>query len=250
MGAELFGDLTGVYEAMIDWPKRLANEEPFYRRLFERIGVRRVLDAACGTGWHAGMFAAWRLHVEGADISEEMIARAKARFGESRRLRWVVRGFHQPAAPAKPFDAAICVGNSLALASDHETVRQAIRELFYAVRSGGVVVVHVLNLWRLPDGPCVWQKCRRAELPAGEMLILKGVHRRNGQGFVDLVLVGYHQASLVYSESVPFLGLEASDLEAMARSAGAAEVVFFGDYQESPYDRQKSVDLIMVAKKK
>jgi len=250
MGAELFSDLTGVYEAMVDWPKRLANEEPFYRRLFERTGVQRVLDAACGTGWHAGMFAAWRLRVEGADISAEMIARAKARFGESRRLRWVVRGFHQPVAPAKPFDAAICVGNSLALASDHATVRQAIRELFYAVRSGGVVVVHVLNLWRLPNGPCVWQRCKRAELPAGEMLILKGVHRRDSQGFVDLVLVGYQQASLVHSESVPFLGLEASELETMARDAGAAKIDFFGDYQESPYDRQKSLDLLMVATKR
>lgn len=249
MASELFSDLTGVYEAMVDWPKRLANEEPFYRRLFERAGVRRVLDAACGTGWHAGMFAAWRLRVEGADISEEMIARAKARFGESPRLRWVVRGFHQPVAPAKPFDAAICVGNSLALASDLATVRQAIRELFYAVRSGGVVVVHVLNLWRLPNGPCVWQKCKRAELPAGDMLILKGVHRRDSQGFVDLVLVGYQQASLVHSESVPFLGLEAGELEAMARDAGAAKVEFFGDYQESPYDRQKSMDLLMVATK-
>ena len=36
--------------------------------------------------------------------------------------------------------------------------------MFAAVRAGGLVVLHVLNLWRLPDGPCVWQKCRRAPL--------------------------------------------------------------------------------------
>lgn len=249
MGGELFNDLTGVYEAMIDWPKRLANEEPFYRRLFERVGVRGVLDAACGTGWHAAMFRSWKLRVEAADISEGMIERARARFGETRRLRWVVRGFHQPVAPLKPFDAAICVGNSLALAPDLPTVRQAIHELLFAVRQGGVVVVHALNLWRLPDGPCVWQKCKRATLPPGEMLILKGVHRCGSQGFVDLALAGYPQGSLVYSESVPFLGLEQGALEQMARDAGAAHVEFFGSYQEQPYDRQKSVDLIMVAQR-
>ena len=60
MNADLFADLTDVYEAMVDWPKRLANEEPFYRRLFARIGARRVLDAACGTGHHASMFHAWQ----------------------------------------------------------------------------------------------------------------------------------------------------------------------------------------------
>ena len=40
-----FDDLSDVYEAMIDWPRRLAREEPFYRRLFERSDARRVLDA-------------------------------------------------------------------------------------------------------------------------------------------------------------------------------------------------------------
>ena len=44
-----FDDLTDVYEALIDWPKRLAHEGTFYRQRFERAGVHSVLDAACGT---------------------------------------------------------------------------------------------------------------------------------------------------------------------------------------------------------
>ena len=36
---KVFDDLTDVYEAMIDWPQRLANEGPFYRRCFERVGA-------------------------------------------------------------------------------------------------------------------------------------------------------------------------------------------------------------------
>ena len=43
--------------------------------------------------------------------------------------------------------------------------RRAVAEMLAAVRPGGAVVVQVLNLWRLPDGPCVWQKRRRAKLP-------------------------------------------------------------------------------------
>ena len=55
----MFDDLTDIYEAMIDWPKRLANEGPFYRRWFERVGVQSVVDVACGTGRHAAMFHSW-----------------------------------------------------------------------------------------------------------------------------------------------------------------------------------------------
>jgi hypothetical protein len=44
MSRDVFSDVTDVYEAMIDWPKRLANEGQFYRRLFDRVGVHSVVD--------------------------------------------------------------------------------------------------------------------------------------------------------------------------------------------------------------
>ncbi len=249
MADKAFDDLTDVYEAMIDWPKRLAHEEPFYRRLFGRIGARRVIDVACGTGRHAALFHAWGLWVEAADISPQMIERARASFGEPDGLRWVVRGFDEPIQPAEPFDAAVCVGNSLALAPKLATARRAIRQMLAAVRGGGVAVVHVLNLWHLPDGPCVWQKCKRATLEQGDVLIIKGIHRSGARGYVDLVVLSPADSIEMHTESVPLLGLEAPELERTARRAGAAHVQFFGGYQNQPYDRHESVDLIMVAEK-
>ena len=77
MNGPTFDDLAEVYEAMIHWPNRPANEEPFYDDLFDRAGVRSVLDTACGTGRHAAMFHCWGLRVEGTDISPKMIERAE-----------------------------------------------------------------------------------------------------------------------------------------------------------------------------
>jgi SAM-dependent methyltransferase len=241
-------DLTDVYEAMIDWPKRLAHETPFYRRWFDRCGVRSVVDVACGTGRHAAMFHQWQLRVEGADLSPNMIDRARRQFGEPPGLRWVVRGFDSPIEPAEPFDAALCVGNSLALAPDAATAGRAVEQMFAAVRPGGLVVIQVLNLWRLPDGPCVWQKCQAAVMPQGEMLIVKGVNRGGNRGYVELIVADRAEGTLTNSESVPFLGLEAAELQQMLRQAGAADVQCFGGYQQQPYDRQQSVDLIAIAR--
>jgi SAM-dependent methyltransferase len=248
----MFDNLADIFEAMVDWPKRLAHEGPFYRRLFDRLGVRSVIDVACGAGHHAAMFHDWGLRVEGADLSAAMIERARRNFSEPAGLRWMVRGFDEPIAPAEPFDAAVCVGNSLALAPDVATVDRAIRQMFAAIRGGGTIVVQVLNLWHLPDGPCVWQKCRRTTLANSsppEVLILKGVHRCGPRGFVELIVADPAGGALKRSESTQFLGLEASALEGMARSAGATKVAFFGGYQDQPYDRQESVDLVMVAEK-
>jgi SAM-dependent methyltransferase len=247
----MFDDLTQVYEAMVDWPKRLANETPFYRQLFARLGARSAVDVACGTGHHAAMFCRWRLRVEGADVSAGMIERARAGFAESQELHWVARSFDEPIETG-PFDVALCVGNSLALAPSPAVAEQAVHRMLAAVRSGGAAVVQVLNLWHLPDGPCVWQKTRPATLPElspSELLIVKGVHRCGGRGFVDWIVFDLPGKTRLRNESTPFLGLEAAELERAARSAGARNVTFFGGYHDEPYDRSASVDLLMVAEK-
>jgi SAM-dependent methyltransferase len=247
MSSDLFQDQTDVYEALVDWPKRLAHEEPFYRRWFAKVGVQSLLDAACGTGHHAAMFHSWGLRVEGADISPAMIDCARRNFGEPEGLRWVVRGFQEPIPCPKSFDAVLCTGNSLALAPDQATVQTALRQMLSAVRPGGLLIVHVLNLWHLPDGPCVWQKCKPVKLSSGNMLLLKGVHRCGDRGFVDLVVLDPHSGNRLHEESVPFLGLEAETLADGARKGGAPEIRLFGGYHNQPYDRQQSVDLIAVA---
>ena len=227
MNAQLFDDLTDVYEAMVDWPKRLANEEPFYRRMFDRIEAKSVVDVACGTGRHAAMFHSWGLRVEGADISPGMIGRARASFGEPEGLAWVVRGFDERVGAEEPFDVAVCAGNSLALAAGMGVAERAIGQMLAGVRSGGLVVIHLLNLWRLADGPSLWQKCLRATLPEGEVLITKGVHRSGNHGYVDLIVATLHDEVRMRSESTRLLAFDTPDMKRIVDEAGAAEVEFF-----------------------
>ena len=248
MPSETFEDLSDAYEAMLDWPKRLANEQGFYRWLFQRVASKSVLDAACGTGHHAAMFHSWGLRAEGADISQAMIQRCREHFGESENLRWVVRRFDQPTDQPGSFDVAICVGNSLALARDTPTVAQAIQQMFHALRPAGAILIHILNLWHLPDGPCVWHRCKRTTLPQGDSLIIKGVHRAGKSGYLNLLVSNLATSPpTLRGDCVPFLGLETTDLEHVAQQAGATHIEFFGSYQRRPYDRQHSQDLIMVA---
>lgn len=245
-----FDDLADAYDALIDWPKRLANEEPFYRALFQRVGVRRILDAACGTGRHAAMFHAWGQQVEGADLSPGMIARCRRQFGESDSLGWVVRAFDEPIAVAALFDAVLCVGNSLALAPNHDAVAGALRQMLRATRAGGVCVIQVLNLWHLPDGPCVWQKHKQVTLGGAGHLLIKGVHRAGDCGYVELIDVALTPAGPVPRfDSAKFLGLDAAVLTRIAHDSGTREVRCYGSFQSAPYDRASSPDLIMVLEK-
>lgn len=269
-----FDDLTEVYEGLIDWPMRLAREGLFYWRWFGMAGqpqgsslpppgpvepakrdppvvtgVRSVVDVACGVGRHAAMLHSWGLQVEGADLSPRMIALAGRRFGQPRGLAWKIRSFEDPIESGEPFDAAICVGNSLPLASSREAAGRVLGNMLAAVRPGGLVVVQTLNLWRLPEGPCVWQKCQRTSTTQGELLVIKGVHRSSDRGFVDWLIVNPADARLIKSESIPLLALKSAELDAMARQAGASQVQCFGGYADQPYSRDESEDLILVIHK-
>lgn len=245
----MFDDLSDIYDAMVDWPRRLANEAPLYRKLFDRCRARRALDAACGTGRHAAQFSQWGLSVEGADASPAMIDKARALHGERPTLRWVVRPFEQPALASEPFDVAICVGNSLALAPDVAAVERAVDHLLAAVRDGGLILLHVLNLWRLREGPCYWQqKWRRVRRGSEDWLVLKGIHRWGTRGFLELVVARPGEET-PRTESTPLLALEPDFLHQTVLRAGGRDVRLHGDYQGRPYDRGQSVDLILIAEK-
>lgn len=248
MPQDMFQNRAELYDALVDWPKRLAAEEPFYRSLFEQAGTHSVLDVACGSGHHLAMFHSWGLRSVGADVSPAMIEYCRRRFGQTESLRWLVRSFEQPHGSDERFDAVICVGNSLALAPDLEAVEKAVGRMLAALRPGGVCVVQVLNLWRLPDGPCVWQKCKRVALDGREHILVKGVHRSGTRGYVDLIDLELATDAVIPNfNSTTLLGFEQDYLARVADEAGAGSVRCYGDFQKAPYQRDQSPDLILVA---
>jgi SAM-dependent methyltransferase len=248
MSNDQFSKFADAFEAINDWPKRLANEAPFYRWLFERASAKSVIDVACGTGHHVNMFRSWGLCAAGADASPTMIERCRARWGEGPELSWSLRAYDQPIDSGAPFDVAICIGNSLALAPDPRTVATAVAQMLAGVCKGGAIFVQVLNFWAIPEGPCLWQKCIRANLPAGERLIIKGVHRSGQRGFVEMLVTNLAtNPPELKSEQAVFQMLDVEMLESAARRGGCSSVEFFGGYDRKAYEAQTSQDLMMVA---
>ena len=246
----LFDQAPDRYDALIDWPRRLDNETPFYRRLFRQVDARRVLDAACGSGRHAHLFHQWGLEVEAADLSPAMIDWCRQRYGQHPRLRWVVRPYTAPADPPGLFDAVVCVGNSLALSDSAQSVAPAMRAMMTSLRPKGLCIVQVLNLWKWPDGPTVWQKCIRTTFAGGDHVLLKSIRRAGDRAFIDFVdleLTADGVAGRFQSDA--FVGLRADDLADAARDAGADQLQFFGNYQQQPYDPAASPDLILVCRR-
>lgn len=239
-----------VYAALVNWPRRLEREGPFFRDAFATAGVRTVLDLACGTGHHAAQFASWGLDVTGLDGSPEMIRYCRARHGESAELRWGVQRLEALQQIEGQFDAITCIGNSLSLLPDVDAVRSAIGHITRLLSPGGVTVVHVLNCWRLADGPICWQKLQRINADGTERMLLKGVHRAGKRAFVDMVMHDCGTAEpTLEARSTPMLPLEADVLLGQFRKSGCDDVLSVGDHSRTPFDRATSDGLIVVARR-
>ncbi len=255
---KLFATQAWVYDALMDWDQRLAREALFFRQWCEQVRAKRVLDAACGSGRHAALLHGWGLQVEGADASPAMIAQAQQLWGEPVNLRWVVRGFDQPVDAPANFDLCFCIGNSLALAYDPIIMRRAIGCMLQSLVPGGLLVIQVLNLFRLPDGPVNWQKHKRITPPPsliddnavapGDWWISKGVHRNGQQGYVD-VLAMNHAGECVLAQSHRFAGITAEFLIEAAQLGGAQNITITGQYDGQPYQPEQSTDLVLVAQR-
>lgn len=146
------------YDEFVNWDKRLGNEGPFFRELFEREGVGRVVDVGAGSARHAIMFATWGLEVIAVDPDDSMLAQARAnaeRFaGEIEAaggsLRIVQGGFGElHRLGVKPADAVTCTGNALPHVEGRDGLTETLADFASVLVPGGVLVLHLLNHERL-----------------------------------------------------------------------------------------------------
>jgi len=249
-GEELYERMAADYEAMVDWDKRLANELPFFRQLFDERSVRRVADVACGVGRHAIAFAKWGLGVVGVDPSEELLRIARGRATEEGTGVEFVRSdfLHLADALAPPFDAIVCIGNSLPHLLQERQVRCALEQMSVLLRPQGVLAVQTRSAER------TWAR--------GDHLLPPRLTTRGSSKLVFLRMVEVHPPTTtlhvirldkeddrwgidVKSTELRPIGLD--EMERLLGETGFGRAEAYGDYQRDEFDPLVSEDLLIVA---
>jgi SAM-dependent methyltransferase len=142
-----YDQLADVYSDCTNVQAKNARALDFAKRLCDRLGPRRVLDAACGTGLYALAFAKLGMDATAADLSARQIRQAQTEAKKrDLRVRWHTCSFDAlPVVAPGPFDLITCLGNSIVhLLSDKELL--ATLGAFGAVlQPGGHLVLSLLN---------------------------------------------------------------------------------------------------------
>jgi glycine/sarcosine N-methyltransferase len=250
---EFYDRLARLFDVMTDWQARLAQEMPFLQGTLDRYGARTVLDTACGTGWHAITLAQKGYPAAGCDASLRMIEQARANADKARvKVRFEVADFGRLDNFPETFDAVLCLGNSLPHLLSQEGLVEALRQMRGRLHPGGVLILQDLNydmrMEKKPrffsangnDKALVW---RFADYGPEFITFHTALFERNTEG------TGQDPFSWsVQVNSTPQRPLRQKDLdEALARS-GFGALQHFGGLDGSPFSREDSGDLVIVAR--
>lgn len=243
--------LASDYDRFVNWEGRLAHELPFLERLFAGHDVRRVVDAACGTGHHAIALAKRGYQVVGADLSAAMVEQARQNAAAAGvEVRFAVAGLGGLAALGETFDAVLCLGNSLPHLLTEKALTEALADFSAVLHPGGLVAIQNRNfdrVWRQRERFMGPQACREGEQ---EWLFVRFYDFHDET--ITFNMVRLRRDGEIWTQDVESTELRPifrDELADALRTAGFFQAAFYGSYDGSAFGPAHSGDLIVVAEK-
>ena len=257
----MYDAFSSDYDRFVNWKSRLGYEMPFLGRLLETLGGDssnrpRVLDTACGTGMHVIELTRRGYPAAGADLSTGMIekARQNAQAANS-QAEFAAAGFGQLASafsgsPLFPFDAVLCLGNSLPHLLDARSLASALADFKACLRPGGLLVLQNRNFDAVMRERQRWMEPQSFREGQEEWLFLR-FYDYLPDDLIDFNVVSLHRAEAggwqQQIHTTRLRPLLQSELTAALSAAGFDAITSYGDMQGTPFNPHSSGNLIIQA---
>jgi len=134
------GEMVAGYDEQMAASPLAAADVAFCEKAFPTPG--RLLDLGCGTGRLCRHFAAKGYDCVGVDLSEEMLAKARAACGSATFLKGNLTELNDLNGP---FDYAACLFSTLGMVRGAENRAKVIASASRLLKPGGRFVLHVHN---------------------------------------------------------------------------------------------------------
>ncbi len=135
------------YDILTDAGQRVKHHEKEVAAIIERFKPQSVLDAGCGTGLTAMLFAKQGVQAVGLDRSKPMLAEAKKKYADlGLPLEFRYGHFERlPKSLYGRFDLVVCLANSITGVGSRRNLRKALQNFFAALKPRGTLVLQMLN---------------------------------------------------------------------------------------------------------
>ncbi|MBN2017438.1 MAG: class I SAM-dependent methyltransferase [Candidatus Cloacimonetes bacterium] len=216
----------------------------FYRKLFDRYNVKKILDCSCGTGSDLIRIKSLGFDIFGSDISEAMLNIAKEKIASYvMEIPLEKKDFRHLSGH---FDAVLCMTTSLPHLIEKKEILAALTSMRNVLNPDGILVLsqgmtdkqyaQKLRFFPIRNTPSHSRVMIIDYLEdEWEVHVLDLVHTADEQSF--------HRSSFRYRL------LLRDDYHELLREAGFTKLEFYGDFNFSSYDIMSSNQLIIVAQK-
>ncbi len=248
----LYDAFSGDYDRFVEWDGRLAYDLPFLVGELDRVGAHRVLDVACGTGWHTIALSQRGYEVVGADISTRMIEHARENAArEDAHVHFVQAGFGQLAAQVDGgFDGLICMGNSLPHVPDAEALRETLVDFAAVLRPGGVLINQQRNFDQVWSTHQRFMPLQTRDEGEKEWLFFRFYDFREETITFNMVTLRREGREWDYEVQATELWPICRDhLVEELKASGFSEITCYGNLRRSPFIPEQSGNLVVVAQK-
>lgn len=250
-----FDDISLAYDNTIDWDSRLKREMPFILSVIENTKNPHVLDLACGSGRHSITLASHGAEVVGIDSSKSMVQAAeknaieegvKPRFIEAamENMKEVVEG---------PFDLIICLGNSLALVNNIDSLKKVVKDTYDLLKEGASFVAQVLNFEEIHWTGFRTFPSKVGKLSNGEEITFSRLFEHTNYPYSSTLVMsafrkdGEDWISEVSTQKV--LNLKHDQMKIILEEAGFTSVEIFADYERKTLDKKYDQNMVILAAK-
>jgi glycine/sarcosine N-methyltransferase len=238
--------IADVYD-IFNPKEEVLDQKPFFENLINKYSVLRVLDCACGTGWHLSLFHDMGLTCFGSDISEEMLALAKNNLsGKYVQLKKEDFRFLQNSWQEN-FDMITCLTDSLPYMLTDEDVVSALNSMYNRLSDGGVLVVsNGITDSFLDNKP----KFIPARVLRNEAFYLIAEYPTEEEFSFNVLYVKKTEESFEHRfTTMRYNAMRKSVLERCFAQTQFKNVQYYGDYDFGEYSKESSGKIIVVAEK-
>ncbi|GAB2694703.1 class I SAM-dependent methyltransferase [Paenibacillus thermoaerophilus] len=199
-----------------------------------------VLDLCCGMGRHSLALAEMGYKVTGVDLSEPLLAEARAADAEG-RVRWH-RGDMRDVPLEGGFDAVVNLFTSFGYFDTDEENRRVLEEISRLLQPGGRWLLDFLNASWVESRLVPHSVRKEGDLTIDERRVVE-------DGFVrkTITLSEPGRPDRVYHEQVRMYGLD--DFRRLLAGTGLRIDAVHGSYEAEEYTERDSPRLILVGSK-
>lgn len=224
--AEYVKTFVEKWDELIDWDARAASEGDFFIDILRSRGKHKVLDVACGTGFHSVRLLQAGFDVTSVDGNAAMLNQAfenakdrdlilKLTHADWRWLNKDIQG---------KYDAIICLGNSFTHLHDEADRRRALAEFYAALKHDGILIIDQRNYDTILDDGF---SSKHKYYYCGDQVTAEPEHVDDGLARFKYTFPDGSQYTL------NMFPLRRSYMHKLLKESGFQRIRTFGDFQEN-----------------